>query len=46
MSKIVWESSVTQEMMDEAGLDPADVKAIVKELDDAVMEICLSHGLS
>lgn len=46
MSKIVWESSVTQEMMDEAGVDPADVIAIVKELDDAVMEICLSHGLS
>lgn len=46
MSKIVWESSVTQEMIDEAGLDPADVAAIVSELDDAVMEICLSHGLS
>jgi hypothetical protein len=46
MDKVVWSSSVTLKMIDEAGIDYADVKGIAKELDDAVMEICLSHGIS
>ena len=46
MDKVVWSSSVTQEMVKEAGLTRAEVARIVKELDDAVMEICLSHSIS
>jgi hypothetical protein len=46
MSKEIWSSSVDQEMIESAGLNKAEVKALVKELDDAVMEICLSFGVS
>jgi hypothetical protein len=46
MSKEVWSSSVDEEMIENAGLNKAEVKALVKELDDAVMEVCLSFGVS
>ena len=45
MEKTVWESSVTEEMIFDAGLSKADVKRLVKELDDAVMEICQNSGI-
>jgi hypothetical protein len=45
MEKTVWESSVTEEMIFDAGLSKSDVERLVKELDDAVMEICLSSGI-
>lgn len=41
--KDVWSSSVDTEMI--AGLTKAEIKELVKELDDAVMEICLSYGV-
>jgi hypothetical protein len=40
MSKEVWSSSVDEDMIQEAGLTKAEVKALVKELDDAVMRVC------
>lgn len=46
MEKILWSSSMTQEMVDEAGLDPEDVESIIRELDDAVADICMAHGIS
>jgi hypothetical protein len=46
MSEAVWSSSVTQEMIDEAFILPKEINEMVKELDDAVMEICLRYGLS
>lgn len=46
MEKLVWESSVTEEMIFNAGLSKVDVKRLVKELDDAVMEICMSAGIA
>jgi hypothetical protein len=45
MEKTVWESSVTEEMIFDAGLSKSDVKRLVKELDDAVMEICQNSGI-
>ena len=45
MEKTIWESSITEEMIFDAGLSKSDVKRLVKELDDAVMEICLSKGI-
>jgi hypothetical protein len=39
------ESSITEEMIFDAGLSKSDVKRLVKELDDAVMEVCLSAGI-
>ena len=41
--KDVWSSSVDTEMV--AGLTKGEVKELVKELDNAVMEICLSFGV-
>ena len=41
--KEVWSSSVDTEMTN--GLTKSEIKQLVKELDDAVMEICLSHGV-
>ena len=43
--KEVWSSSVDTEMTNSAGLTKSEIKQLVKELDDAVMEICLSHGV-
>lgn len=43
--KTVWESSVTEEMITEAGLSKADVERLVRELDRAVMEICMDSGI-
>ena len=45
MSKDVWSSSVDEDMVKSAGLTKSETKALIKELDDAVMEICLSHGV-
>lgn len=44
MDKEVWASSVDKEMT--KGLTRAEVENLIKELDDAVMEVCLSYGLS
>jgi hypothetical protein len=43
--KIVWSSSVDEEMIESAGLTTAEVKALVKELDDAVMRVCLDFSV-
>lgn len=40
----VWSSSVDEEMV--TGLSKSEMKALIKELDDAVMEVCLAHGVS
>lgn len=44
-AKDVWSSSVDETMIKEAGLTKSETKSLIKELDDAVMEICLSHGV-
>ena len=44
--KTVWESSVTKGMIFDAGLSKADVKRLVEELDDAVMEVCLNYSIT
>jgi len=43
---VVWESSVTTEMITDAGLSKKDAKRLAEELDDAVMEICMNWGIS
>lgn len=44
MSKEVWASSVDEEMT--KGLTRTEIKNLIKELDDAVMEVCLSYGVN
>jgi hypothetical protein len=46
MEKIVWDASVTQEMIDDAGLNDNEISMLVEALNDAVMEVCLNYGLS
>lgn len=43
--KEVWSSSVDETMIKDAGLSKSDVKRLIKELDNAVMETCLSFGV-
>jgi hypothetical protein len=45
MSKNVWKSQVSQEMIDESGLSDNEVAALIEELDDAVARICEEFGI-
>lgn len=45
MSKTVWESSLDQEMIDDAGLEKSEMKRLIEELDDAVMRVCQDFGV-
>lgn len=44
-SKEIWSSSVDEEMVADAGLEQDEIENLIRELDDAVMEICLSFGV-
>ena len=39
----VWSSSIDGEMI--TGLTDSQVQELIKELNDAVMQICLSYGV-
>jgi len=41
----VWQSQVSQEMIDESGLSDNEVAELIEELDDAVARICESYGI-
>lgn len=42
----VWESSVTEEMIESAGLNDNEISMLVEALNDAVMEVCLNYGIT
>ena len=44
-SKEIWSSSVDEGMVADAGLEQDEIENLIRELDDAVMEICLSFGV-
>ena len=44
-TKEIWSSSVDSEMVENAGLSKAEIKILIEELDDAVMQTCLSFGV-
>jgi hypothetical protein len=41
MSNIVWQSTVTEEMI--AGLNSNEISMLVEALDEAVMEVCTNY---
>ena len=41
MSNIVWQSTVTEEMV--AGLNSNEISMLVEALDEAVMEVCTNY---
>jgi hypothetical protein len=41
----VWQSQVSQEMIDESGLSDNEVGKLIEELDDAVARICEEFGI-
>ena len=41
----VWQSQVSQEMIDESGLSDNQVAELIEELDDAVARICEEFGI-
>jgi hypothetical protein len=43
MEKLVWESSVTEEMVSK--LNDNEISMLVEALNDAVMEICQSYEI-
>lgn len=43
--KEIWSSSVDLEMVENAGLSKAEIATLIEELDDAVMQTCLSFGV-
>jgi hypothetical protein len=45
MSENVWQSQVSQEMIDESGLSDNEVGKLIEELDDAVARICEEFGI-
>ena len=44
-TKEIWSSSVDSQMVELAGLSKAEIKTLIQELDDAVMETCLAFGV-
>ena len=43
--KTVWASSVTEQMIAEAGLNDNEISMLVESLNDAVMEVCLNYSI-
>jgi hypothetical protein len=43
--KTVWSSSVTEQMIAEAGLNDNEISMLVESLNDAVMEVCLNYSI-
>jgi hypothetical protein len=41
----VWQSQVSQEMIDTSGLNDNEISLLINALDDAVAEICESYGI-
>jgi hypothetical protein len=41
----VWQSQVSQEMIDTSGLNANEISLLINALDDAVAEICESYGI-
>ena len=41
----VWQSQVSQEMIDASGLNANEISLLINALDDAVAEICESYGI-
>ena len=44
--KTVWASSVTEQMVAEAGLNDNEISMLVEALNDAVMEVCLNYSIT
>ena len=44
-SGIAWQSTVTEEMIANAGLNENEVSLLINELNDAVAEICESYNI-
>lgn len=44
-SKIVWQSTLTEEMITAAGLDYSELSALIDALDDAVCDIATEFGI-
>jgi len=42
---IVWQSTLTQEMLDGSDLNENEISLLINELNDAVAEICESYGV-
>jgi hypothetical protein len=44
MNKIIWQSSVTADMV--AGMDDYDIQSLIEALDDAVQATCEDWGMA
>ena len=44
-NKIAWQSTITEEMIADAGLDDNEVSLLINSLNDAVAEISESYGI-
>lgn len=43
--EIAWQSTLTQEMLDNSDLNANEISLLINALDDAVAEICESYGV-
>ena len=44
-NKIAWQSTITEEMIANAGLDDNEVSLLINSLNDAIAEISESYGI-